>query len=495
MTDRQVARNAVLAVTQAVVSGVVLFLLYKFLLKTLGPERVGIWATVFAMATAARVSELGFTASTIRYTAQHLARNDSKGTIEMLQTVAITIGIALPLVLAALFPLFIWLIKLSVPTAHVQSAILLLPYALASVWIAALAGVCLAALDGCHRADLRALVGAFASPILLLFAWLLVPGRGLVGLAWAQIIQGVFSAAVAWMVLRRRLPGLPSLPSYWRYAYVREMIRYGVTFQAMAILTMLYEPVAKVLMAALGGLAPAAYYDMAVRMVSQVRGLIISGIQVLVPKVADTHERSPGDVRRVYARTYLLVFYVALPLYSALGAGIPLLSELLVGKLGTEFVTFAYLLCAGLAINTITGPAYFVNVGTGALRWNLYGHIVIGVLNVFLAYFAGVAFGAIGVVCGSVAALALGSGTTVLGYHTENNISLRHLWSSDNAWLTVVSLIAPVVAWSASAFALIPHHAVLNAALGFCVGVGPVVAVAWLHPLRRRVIPALAVSR
>ena len=495
MTDRQVSRNAVLAVTQAVVSGVVLFLLYKFLLRTLGPERVGIWATVFAMATAARISELGFTASTIRYTAQHLARNDSKSTIEMLQTVAITIGIALPAILVALFPLFLWLIKMSVPALHVRNAIVLLPYALTSVWIGALAGVCLAGLDGCHRADLRALIGAISSPVLLLLAWLLVPTHGLVGLAWAQIVQGVFMAAIGWIVLRRQLPDLPSSPRYWRYAYVREMLRYGVTFQAMAILTMLYEPVAKVLMAALGGLAPAAYYDMAVRMVSQVRGLIISGIQVLVPKVADTHERSPDEVHRVYARTYLLVFYLALPLYAALGAGIPLLSELLVGKIEAKFVTFSYLLCGGLAINTITGPAYFVNVGTGALRWNLYGHIVIGVLNVVLSYLIGIEFGAIGVVCGSVAALVLGSGMTVLGYHVANKISLRLLWSSDNAWLAAASLVAPVAAWSASTIAPVPHQPVLSAALGFCVGVVPVVAAAWMHPLRRQVIPALAAPR
>ena len=51
MSGNRITRNAIMAVAQVIVSGGVYFLLYRYLLRTIGSGQVGIWVIVFATAS------------------------------------------------------------------------------------------------------------------------------------------------------------------------------------------------------------------------------------------------------------------------------------------------------------------------------------------------------------------------------------------------------------------------------------------------------------
>ncbi len=57
---RRVLTNAAMATGQAVIVGIALFVLFRFLLGTIGIEKVGIWSLVLAVTNVTRISELGF---------------------------------------------------------------------------------------------------------------------------------------------------------------------------------------------------------------------------------------------------------------------------------------------------------------------------------------------------------------------------------------------------------------------------------------------------
>ncbi|OQW89639.1 MAG: hypothetical protein BWK78_07500, partial [Thiotrichaceae bacterium IS1] len=59
----------------------------------------------------------------------------------------------------------------------------------------------------------------------------------------------------------------------------------------------------------------------------------------------------------------------------------------------------------GWAINNLSAPAYFTYLGTGQLRWNTVGHVLIAVLNGILGITLGIWFDGMGVVIGWVVAL------------------------------------------------------------------------------------------
>ena len=101
--------------------------------------------------------------------------------------------------------------------------------------------------------------------------------------------------------------------------------------------------------------------------------------------------------RRIDRLEALLQEASALPLLVGLT---PLVSRLWLGAYVPVFVTFAMLLFAGWFLNLAANPAYFANMGTGELRWNVISHVTNGVLNLGFGVLLGMLFGGVGVVVG-----------------------------------------------------------------------------------------------
>lgn len=485
MRSISVTRNAGMAVIQALVSGGTLFLLYRYLLQELGSDKVGIWAIVLATASASRISEMGFTGSAVKFTAQYLARGEADRAAGVIQTTVITIGVILAGVLTIGYPVIIWLMAKFIPVANLPSAYSILPYALVSVWIGAVAGVYTSGLEGCQRIDLRAWVSMSVAILFLGFTWILVPRYGLVGLAWAQIGQGGSMLIGSWLLLQRELPALPLLPSGWRYALFREMFQYGANFQVTSIFSMLFEPVTKALMAKYGGLSLTAYYEMANRMVIQFRSLLVAANQVVVPRIAALHEREPEAVRDTYRESYRIVFFLALPLYAGIAAVAPLASELWIGHYELSFVRYSMLLAAGFWLNTLVGPAYFVNLGTGLLRWNTLSHVGIGILNGVLGYLLGSVLGGDGVILGYVLALVAGSSLIVLGYHHEHHIPLAELLPRESKKLFITCFAGLLPGWIIFNLCDSPGKPLAKAGLSLLLSIVIIGPACWMHPLRK----------
>ena len=82
------------------------------------------------------------------------------------------------------------------------------------------------------------------------------------------------------------------------------MMGYGLNIQMISVSQMLYDPITKGLLVKFGGLDLAGYYEMANRMVIQLRGLIVSAVQVLVPTIADLKEKNPDSIHKVYKEAW-----------------------------------------------------------------------------------------------------------------------------------------------------------------------------------------------
>jgi len=475
-----------MAVIQVVVSGGVLFLLYRYLLETIGSEQVGIWAIVLATASASRISEMGFTASAVKYTAKYIARGEKYKASEVIQTTAITIGVVLACVLVGGYPLIVLLIEKIVPV-HTQSALAILPYALVSVWIGAVSGVFLSGLDGCQRIDLRVLVSMLATVFLLALAWVWVSKHGLIGLAWAQIGQGMLMLLFGGAFLRRELPSLPVFTLKWRYSLFREMFHYGFNFQVISIFGMLVDPVTKALIAKFGGLSSVAYYEMANRMVTQFRSLLVSANQVIVPQVANLHENTPEAIRKLYLDSYRVVFFLALPLFAGVVAVTPMAGELWIGHYEQDFIVYATILSVVYWLNTLTGPAYFINLGTGLMFWNTWSFVVIAPLNVALGYLLGVVWGGVGVALGYGMAMLVGSSLIILGYHRDHHIPFAELFPYESKPLFITCGIGLVAGWAVLSFLEVPNGFLAKAGLSLAICIFVIIPVFWMHPLRKKI--------
>ena len=492
---RRIARNAAFSVAQVLVSGVTLFVLYRVLLVQLGAPRLGVWSLVLAATSASKVSDLGFSVSVVRFVAQQLARGDEARARAVAETALLAAAAAVGLLSVLLFPALGWLLPRFVEADAVAEALALLPWALGSLWLSVLGAIGQAGLDGCQRSDLRGLVVSGGHLLFFALSLALVGGHGLLGLAWAQVAQGAATAAVGWLLLRRELPGLPRLPRHFDRARFLEMLRYGASFQVVTVANLFLDPITKFMLARFGGLGLVGYYEMASRMITQLRGLLVTANQVLVPVFAGLQETSTGAVRAMYLRSYRLMAFLAIPFFALVAAAVPLVSWLWIGRLEPEFVWPAALLAIGWGLNTLVVPAYFANMGSGDLRWNTISHLVTAALNVALGWGLGALAGGLGVVVGWTMAIALGSLVVPLAFHRSHGVPAGELLPADLRPLAAVAVLLAALAWAFGAGLLggAPGPAGAAGALGlFAAGTA---IPAWRHPLRGRLAEAVRGER
>jgi O-antigen/teichoic acid export membrane protein len=315
-----------------------------------------------------------------------------------------------------------------------------------------------------------------------------VPAYGLIGLAYARVGQAGALVVATWFMLRRLVPKLPVIPYRWNRKLFSEMVGYGLNLQAISISQLFYDPITKSLLTKFGGLAMTGFYEMASRMVLQVRALLVSANQVLVPTIADLQEKDPKIIQKVYKDSYDLLFYIALPLFSILIALTPVISQLWIGEYEDVFVTFSILLALGWFLNTLMAPAYFANLGIGELRWNTTGDVLKAILNLGLGLLLGSIYGGIGVVSAWVVSLVLGSAIIVIAYHYRHAIPMMELLPRGSIGITLAAI-------SALGTSLALYHGLNGILTSLAMAVvlvlifaGIVFVPLWLHPMRRRVM-------
>ena len=132
---QSIPRNAAVAVAQVVVTGVTLFLLYRYILDELGIKQMGVWSVVMATASASRLAQLGLSGGVVRYVAKYLARSDVARAGRIVQTAAISTAVFVAGLAILAYPAFCWLLRFVVPIHEIDQALGLLPFALISLWL------------------------------------------------------------------------------------------------------------------------------------------------------------------------------------------------------------------------------------------------------------------------------------------------------------------------------------------------------------------------
>lgn len=428
LSSKHISKNVVATVAQVVVSGVVFFILYRYLYDRLGVEQIGVWSLVLAATSISRIGDLGLSAGVVRFVAQALGRGDTQRAADVVQTVALTLGLFMAILLLVGYPLFVWALGYFLPAHGVPIALSILPYALMSLWVMVVVSVFSGGLDGCMRMDLRSLLMGLSHLVYLGLTMLLVPKYGLEGVAMAQLIQSVTLMILLWWMLRRQLRVLPLMPLQWKYPVLKDMISYGVNFQIITVMNMLIDPVVKALMSRFGGLEALGYFEMANRLILQGRGIIIEASRVMVPAIATLQEHDAAKATQLFITSYRMTFYVSVVFYGVLGILITTISMLWLGHYQATFIQYALLLNLGWFANTLIGPAYFSNLGSGKLRTNMISHIITGLCSLLVGTALGLNYGGVGVVIGTILGLIAGSGFLLI----------IHIKQADLQWPTFI---------------------------------------------------------
>lgn len=427
INTQQTFRNGLLSALNVLVSGIALFFIYKYLLGSIGAEKLGVWSIVMAIALITKISDLGFSGGMTKYIAKYNAHDDRFMVHKIISTGAVSLGGIVSFIALILYFVFLHFIPSLFESVHHVDAVRLLPYAIVSFAFLAVSGIFLASLDGLQRADLRNIILIFGTLLYVILLVIFTDSYGFIGLGYAQLFQSLFLLIASWGVLRH-LTLYPSLlPRGWNRNAFREMIGYNANLQISSIASMLLEPTTKILLSQFGTLSMVTYFDMGSKLVSQFRAIIVNVNQVFVPVVADLHEKNAHKILSLYHATYRYLYFFSIAVYGAVALSIPWISLVWIGSFELDFVLFSYVILVGMFVNTLVGAAYFTNMGVGDVGVNTKAQVIIGVSNVLFALILQHPFGGMGIIMGYTFAIISGSLFLLYRFYQKHALSPEQL--------------------------------------------------------------------
>lgn len=477
------SKNVIAPAAQVIVSGLVLFVLYRYLYDHLGIAQIGVWSLVLAATSVSRIGDLGLSAGVVRFVAQALGKDDKSRAIDVIQTVVITLGVFMAVFLFIGYPLFSLILSYLLPEQSVPMAIAILPYALISLWMMMLVSALSGALDGCLRLDLRSYITAVSHIIFLGMTVMLVPQFGLLGVAIAQVVQSVGLLVLLWWALKLQLKQLPIIPLGWKFEVLKDMFRYGVNFQIITLMNMLFDPLVKAMMSKFGGLEALGFYEMANGLILKCRAIIVEANRVLVPSVASVQQLDSEISKKLFIESYRLTFFVSVMLLGLLGVSISAICVLWLGHYQKMFVGFALLLNFGWFANTLIGPAYFYNLGTGQLKNNMLSHAIMGFASLVLGLIFGAVWEGLGVIIGAISGLILGSMFLLITHFRKFRLSLILSIIPEQMKVLFISALTLVGISNIAVNNLSTIPEFIGFAAIFCIFI---LILGWLNPVSRK---------
>ena len=438
----RLSKNVFANISQAIASTILMLIMYRYISDVLDVAMLGIWSVVIATISASRLIDIGFSSAVTYFIAKFNAQKNFKAISETIDTLVLVIMILLSVLMPFLYLLLKFILGYIFDSEDLEIALKILPFSLVSFWFIIIASLFQGALDGLQRMPLRAVLNVTSQLLLLIFIFINVPEYGIVGLAIAQIYQGIYLFIFGRLMIMRFVKNLKLLPVYIKFNIIKQMYSYGGNVQLSSLLQLIQEPLTKGLVASFGGALIAGYYEMAYQIVTRIRSFLIIANNAVVPHVSSLKETTPNQVKHLFVQNFklMLIFSIAIYCMLNLWAG-GIVSFFLKGNQPYEFIFIFNILIITWGINTISAPPYFFNMGDGRVWHNTKCQLLISFLNILLAIFFGYYFRWEGVILGSSLAVIIGSLYLIISYRIDNESILKMI----NLKLTMQSFFVTLI--------------------------------------------------
>lgn len=440
-SKKRISINVIFSILQVVIVGLIYLIIYKLLLSKLGVERLGVWSLILATTSVANIANFGITSGIVKFVAEYYAENKIKKVEKVIFTSFLSILIFFIIISLFVYPILKHSLSFFIELKYSELALSMLPISLLSLIINSVSGVFSSALEGIQKNYFKNILLIISSFIFLFFIHILTDKHGLLGVAYSQLIQAVFLLVCSFILVAKEFKSLLLLKSNWDLKIFKEVTSFGLKFQFISILVLLFDPITKALLSKFGGLSFLGYYEMANKLIYQVRAIIINANQVMIPVIV--HTRFIGEERQndLYIKNLNLTFILSLLLMSSLLILTPLISVIWIGQLNNDFIYCMIFLSVAVFINILNSSAYFASIAHGDLSVLVKSHLLMSALNILLSscfgYFCG---GKIIVITSSIS-LIISSLYLVVYYHIKNEIKKSLLITRKNLLLLILSVI------------------------------------------------------
>ncbi|HWD88590.1 MAG TPA: oligosaccharide flippase family protein [Mucilaginibacter sp.] len=446
ISHKRIIINAVSAAVQVIVVGLMYFLLYRYLIRILGPAQLGVWALVVSTSSIANFANFGITSGLVKFVADYRETSDNERMNKLIFTAFVSILLFFAILIFIGYLGVNLILRLVIGPQYIGLALRLLPYSLLCLFINEVGGIYTSILEGFQKNYVRNIIYICGSICFLVISYQLVPRYGLMGVTYAQVIQSALIFLSAFIAGTLNLKGFTLLKWNWDRQIFKSLISYGSKFQLVSLLQLLYEPATKMLLTSFGGLSAVGYYEMASRLINQVRALIVNANQVMIPVVAQASHSGMDAVVKLYQRTMSVTLLVNVPAICAVISFSSFISVIWIGHIEPAFIFPLVILSVTIFFNIMCGPAYYSSLGQGKLNLLVYVHVFMAALNIILGWILGKLFGGHGVVLAWGLTFTLGSLALIIYFQRDMLIGFTRVFSKADWTLLFTAIIFTVFA-------------------------------------------------
>lgn len=459
-----VARNGMFAAAQVVLTSLGYLFAFRVMSSTVGIEVIGSWSLCLALGSVATLADLGASDGMARTVAQRAVDADRKGLRRVFVTGlafcgagCLVGGLLCYAVVHALLP------RLLADPSALATTIAVLAPALLVAGLNALGLACQAVLEGLERYSARFFAGAAGTVVFVAAILLFVPAAGLKGVVWAYVMQAVVllatSGTLCWRLTRP--PARAAADHGPSLAVFRDLIQIGLPVRATGLMTVLLDPLTRVAVTYYGGTAGAGHYEVAARLVLQLRTVIVAGFQAGLPRLVKLGTLNGDRAAQVTGQTYRAGLSVAVAAFTMAVLMGPFVYEFVLGYVPPLGMRFFVMLCAGWCVNAVSAPFFFNLLAKRrvAALWLSSG--VMALVNVALIGVLGRLFGEQGVVASLALAIATGSMVTIVAARRSDVAVPRWIHGPELLLLsvsvvTIAAFVGPNLRPGSSAATFVP---------------------------------------
>jgi len=409
MDDKfQLLKNVRFSVLSFGINIVLVFVSYRLVILYDSIVSVGIWSLLMAWAALIRIGDVGMGGAILRFISTKDLQEEPEA-IRIFIDTGFIMNFVIFLILSFLGYSLLSLNLLSVvgSDAYLQAQSIL-PIMFIGIFFSTLTSLSISSLQGLHFGYLGSYMTVGGNVLQIIFVLVLVPKIGLLGLAWAQLIQYVVLTFVGLLFISKKVANGSFIPLGFSFAVLREMFAFSLKAQVANVANGLFEPVSKIVFSQFGSLQGQGFYELAYKTVSLTRNVVVSGLFASLPTLTNLIHSNLAEAQIFYKKSQKHVTKAVSVVMISVIVFSPIVSMLWIGKFEVEYWLFVIFISFGFWINTLGATAYNLGLATGVMKNNIMASLSMLSVFVIVAYVLGHFYQSIGVGIATGFSLAFG---------------------------------------------------------------------------------------
>ena len=348
-------------IVQIIITSIVTFLSFRILLSSITISYFGTVTMVLTLANLERILELGIGTSLIKNTAEKNTLDQKIYLSELIESAMISTFLLLltgSLFIFGLAPNYLkWFVD---PSQH-GDILKFLPYGLLTAGLSIMSTLTAGVLDGLQLMVARAKIAIVSNLLSLILVYILIPRFGIIGYFVAQMAQWFFYLSITFLLVRRYFPLIPLIPHKLRLPIIRPLYSYGSHIQYAHTTSLIIDIATKSLLSKYSSLALVGLFDLAQRIMLQIRNILLAANQAMIPRLIELSIKNIYLFDVFFQSQVKNNFKHSLILFTILSIWAVPISFFFLSALDMNFIIMYHLLLVTWTVNMCSLPYYFLN--------------------------------------------------------------------------------------------------------------------------------------